>query len=121
MSITLNLMQAGKIKKSFTSTSAKHAEEVAFATAALRKGGPKEVSNPLLKTGSLTFEMDGWPCVNEKHHDCHDLFTRHSQDAPGRTITVVMTDDSGGYKASHAGAAAGHTTITYTNGVVAYS
>lgn len=32
-----------------------------------------------------------------------------------------MTDDSGGYKASHAGAAAGHTTITYSNGVVAYS
>lgn len=38
MSITLNLMQAGKVKKSFTSTSAKHAEEVAFATAALRNG-----------------------------------------------------------------------------------
>ncbi len=122
MTIKLNLMRNGKVKKTYESTNKNtHAEEVAFYMEAPGRSKAKVIKEDLLKSGNLDFEMDGWPCFADGSHDCHALFLGHSRAPLARTITVTMTGDSGGYKSGHAGAAAGHTTITYTNGVATYS
>lgn len=90
-------------KKDFVSNHKNHAEEVMFAT------------DP---AGSLEVEMNGWPCVNEGRHDCHGLFVNKSA---GRTITVTITEDHGGYAASHGQAFGSTGTITYADGNVTYS
>lgn len=49
--------------------------------------------------GDFTVEMNGWPCIHQgRHHDCHGLFIKQSA---GRVITLVITDDRGGYSADH--------------------
>ncbi len=122
MTIKLDLMRNGKVKKTYESSSKNtHAEEAAFFMQAPGKSKAKVIKEDLLKTGNLEFEMSGWPCVNDGSHNCHGIFLTHSATPVARTIIVTMTSDSGGYKTGHPGAAAGHTTITYTNGVATYS
>jgi hypothetical protein len=84
----------------FESTSSNHAEELLFASGRF-------------DTGNFTVDLNAWPCTGERGHDCHNLFITKSS---GRTITVNVTDDHGGYAANH-GLAFGSTgTITYANG-----
>ena len=51
-------------------------------------------------------------------HNCHDLFKRRSA---GRTITLTIVGDSGGYAVNHEDKAEGDNTITYADGEVTYS
>lgn len=89
--------------KDYESTKKNHAEEVLFGS-----GKHK---------GDFEAEMDGWPCTGERGHDCHALFIKESA---GRTITLTISGDHGGYAANH-GFDFGHTgTITYDNGVATY-
>lgn len=91
-------------KKSFDSDNRKHAEENMFAVAKYQNG-------------DLEVEMNGWPCTGERNHDCHALFIEQSR---GRTITVTITDDHGGYARNHDKIFGATGTIIYQRGTVAY-
>lgn len=91
-------------KKEFVSDTKKHAEENLFA---VRK----------YAQGDLDVEMNGWPCTGERGHDCHALFISESQ---GRTITVTVTDDHGGYARNHDKVFGATGTIVYKHGKVTY-
>jgi hypothetical protein len=89
--------------KSYESTTRKHAEEVLFGSGKHR--------------GDFEAEMNGWPCTDEARHDCHALFIRESA---GRTITLTVTGDKGGYAKNHGLDFGATGTITYDNGNVTY-
>lgn len=92
-------------KKEYEGTKSNHAEEVMF------NSGRHD-------TGNLTIEMNAWPCTGERHHNCHNLFLQKSN---GRTITVVVNEDHGGYAKNHGQHFGAKGTITYANGVATYS
>src|SRR5437868_14307273 len=98
ISVTVN-------RKTYESTNKKHAEEVMFESG--KHNG-----------GDLAVEMDGWPCTGERGHDCHRLFTNRSA---GRTITVTVAGDHGGYAKNHGKNFGDTGTITYARGVVTYA
>jgi hypothetical protein len=95
-------------KKSYESSKSNHGEEVMFKTGTYN-------------AGNLNFSMNAWPCLNEKHHSCHDLFIRQSRAQGGRTLILTITEDIGGYSQSHGQPYGATGTITYTNGVATYS
>ncbi|MGJ8666986.1 MAG: hypothetical protein ACSHW7_11500 [Patiriisocius sp.] len=92
-------------KKTYPSNNNNHAEEVMFNT------GKYE-------TGDFTVELDAWPCVDEGFHNCHQKFIDKSH---GRTITVIVNDDHGGYAKNHGFDFGAMGTITYDRGNVTYS
>jgi len=98
-------VEASVGRRAYPSTKKNHSEELLFA------------SNRY-NAGDLEVEMNAWPCTGERGHNCHELFRRNSA---GRTITVTVTEDHGGYAANHGKPMGTIGTITYTNGVVAYS
>ncbi len=88
-------------RREYQSTDRYHAEEVMF-------------SSGRYDAGDFEVEMNGWPCTGERHHNCHELFIRKSA---GRTITVIVEADHGGYAANH-GLRFGSTgQIVYADGV----
>ena len=89
--------------RTYESTNRKHAEEVLFDSRRHR--------------GDFEAEMDGWPCTGERGHDCHELFRRQSV---GRTITLTITGDHGGYARNHDRAFGATGTIVYSDGEVEY-
>lgn len=91
-------------RRSYESTNRNHAEELMIASGRHQ--------------GSFSAEMNAWPCTGERGHNCHELLRRSSI---GRTITVEITDDHGGYAANHDQAFGSTGTITYSNGEVSYS
>ena len=91
-------------KRTYQSTDRNHAEECLFLS---RKHD----------TGDLSAEMDGWPCTGERGHDCHQLFIKQSL---GRTITLSITADHGGYARNHDKDFGATGTIIYHDGTVQY-
>jgi hypothetical protein len=91
-------------KREYESTNKNHAEEVMFASGKHN-------------AGNFTVEMDGWPCTGERGHNCHRIFILRSA---GRTITVEVTGDHGGYAKNHGRDFGSTGTITYANGAVTY-
>ena len=98
-----------QVKKStYESVGQRHAEEEMFSTGRY-------------DSGDLVVSMNGGPCVGygKGHgHNCHGLFLRKSA---GRTITVEVTDDRGGYAADHGKLYGSTGRIVYRNGVASYT
>ena len=91
-------------KHSYEGDKRYHAEEVMF------NSGRHD-------SGNINIELNAWPCTGERHHNCHALFIKKSI---GRTITVVVTEDHGGYAPDHNKHFGETGTIVYNNGVVTY-
>ncbi len=92
-------------KKEYPGNDRNHAEEVLF-------------NSKKYDIGNLTVELDAWPCMGERGHNCHNLFKTKSI---GRTITVNITGDHAGYAVMHGKKFGATGTITYANGVITYT
>ncbi len=87
-------------RRSYEGNNQQHAEEVMFGSGRY-------------EAGDFAAEMNAWPCTGERHHDCHALFTRKSA---GRTITLTVTGDKGGYAKNHDLDFGATGTIVYADG-----
>lgn len=93
-------LQAQVGRRSYQPTQSRHAEELILQEH---------------RAGDLTIEMNAWPCMER----CHNLLLQASRG--GRTITVEVTGDQGGYARDHGRAFGATGTITYQEGHATYA